>query len=59
VAVWTAPNFLTTQSGDSFTYSCSYENPGSAPVTVGQTAASNEMCMMMGYYCPVGTSTCD
>jgi hypothetical protein len=59
VAVWNAPNFLTVKSGDSFAYSCSYENNGSSPVTVGQTAASNEMCMMMGYYYPVGSSSCN
>ena len=59
VAVWNAPNFLTLQAGDSFSYSCSYENDGSSPVTVGQTAASNEMCMMMGYYYPVGSSSCN
>jgi hypothetical protein len=59
VAMWNAPNFLTLKSGDSFSYSCSYANTGSTPVTVGETAASNEMCMMMGYYFPVGQSSCN
>ncbi len=59
VAMWNAPNFLTLKAGDSFTYSCSYENDGSTPVLVGDTAASNEMCMMMGYYYPVGSSSCN
>jgi hypothetical protein len=59
VAMWNAPNFLTLKAGDSFSYSCSYANSGSTPVTVGETAASNEMCMMMGYYFPVGTSSCN
>jgi hypothetical protein len=59
VAVWNSPNFLTLGQNDYFTYSCSYENPGNAAVTVGQLAASNEMCMMMAYYYPVGTSSCN
>jgi hypothetical protein len=56
VGLWTTPNFLTVQSGDSFTYSCSYSNTSTAAVTVGETAASNEMCMSIGYYFPVTTS---
>jgi hypothetical protein len=59
VGSWKAPNFLTVQSGDSFKYSCSYENTDSTAVTVGETAASNEMCMMIGYYFPAGTSSCN
>ena len=43
VGVWDAPTFLTTASGDYFTYSCSYENTGSTTVTVGETAGTNEM----------------
>lgn len=45
VAEWNAPNFLTVQNGDSFKYSCTYENTRSTVITVGETAASNEMCM--------------
>ena len=48
VGLWGAPNFLTMKAGDSFTYSCSYENTSSSPVTVGETAATNEMCMASG-----------
>jgi hypothetical protein len=59
VGQWLAPNFLTTKFGDSFTYSCSYTNTASTPVTVGETAASNEMCMAIGYYYPAGTSSCN
>jgi hypothetical protein len=59
VANWTAPNFLTTGQGDYFTYSCSYENDGSSPVVVGQYAATNEMCMMMAYYYPAASSSCN
>jgi hypothetical protein len=58
VGVWTAPNFLTVQSGDSFTYSCAYSNTSSSAVTVGDTAASNEMCMAIGYYFPAGSTSC-
>jgi Copper type II ascorbate-dependent monooxygenase, C-terminal domain len=58
VGVWNSPNFLTVQSGDSFTYSCTYSNSGSAAVTVGETAASNEMCMAIGYYFPAGNASC-
>jgi hypothetical protein len=59
VGQWTAPNFLTVSSGDTFTYSCSYSNTASTPVTVGETAASNEMCMAVGYYFPAGSASCN
>ncbi len=59
VAQWLAPSFLTTKLGDSFTYSCAYTNTDSTPVTVGETAASNEMCMAIGYYYPAGTTSCN
>jgi hypothetical protein len=59
VAVWKAPAFLTTQAGDSFTYSCSYANSGTSNVTVGETAASNEMCMAIGYYFPAASWSCN
>jgi len=59
VGLWYAPNFLEIQQGDSFTYSCSYSNTSSTAVTVGETAASNEMCMAIGYYFPQATATCD
>jgi hypothetical protein len=60
VAVWNGPGFLTVQPGDSFTYSCSYANTGTAAVTVGETAASNEMCMAIAYYFPasLGRASC-
>jgi hypothetical protein len=59
VGLWTAPNFLTVQSGDTFAYHCAYSNTASTPVTVGETAASNEMCMVVAYYFPQGTATCN
>jgi hypothetical protein len=59
VGLWYAPNFLTVNQGDSFTYSCSYSNSGSTPVTVGEYAATNEMCMAIGYYFPSSTASCN
>jgi hypothetical protein len=59
VAAWNAPNFLTVQQGDSFTYSCTYENTGTSAITVGETAATNEMCMAVGYFFPAGQSRCN
>jgi len=58
VSLWKGPDFLTVNEGDSFTYSCSYVNTATTAVTVGETAASNEMCMAVGYYFPAGTVTC-
>jgi hypothetical protein len=59
VGVWTAPNFLTVGAGDSFSYSCAYANTGTVAVTVGETAAYNEMCMAIGYYFPTGSAICN
>ncbi len=57
VGVWPAPPFLTLGKGDSLGYSCSYSNGGTDPVTVGETQ-SNELCMMVGYYFPAGSASC-
>ena len=59
VSLWSGPDFLTVKQGDSFSYSCSYVNTATTAVTVGETAASNEMCMAIGYYYPAGTSSCN
>lgn len=59
VGLFYAPSFLTVKAGDSFTYSCSYSNTTSSPVLVGETAASNEMCMAIGYYFPAGSASCN
>jgi hypothetical protein len=59
VGLWNAPNFLTVKQGDQFTYSCSYANTSSSAVLVGETAASNEMCMAIGYYFPASTARCN
>jgi hypothetical protein len=56
VGVWLASPFFATYDGDSFMYSCSYSNPGTQPVTVGETAQSNEKCMSVGYYFPTSTT---
>jgi hypothetical protein len=58
VSLWKGPGFLAVQAGDTFTYSCSFTNTATTPVTVGETAASNEMCMAVGYYFPAGTVSC-
>jgi hypothetical protein len=57
--VWTTPNFLTTKAGDSFNYACTYKNTTPVPVTFGETAASNEMCMAIGYFFPAGSFLCN
>ena len=59
VAVWNAPQFLTVGAGDSFTYSCSYSNGGTTAVPVGETQANSEECMVVGYYFPAGSVSCD
>lgn len=58
VGTWDTPNFLTTKAGDSFTYSCAYSNTDPWTVTVGETAAKNEMCMAIGYFFPAGSASC-
>ncbi len=59
VSLWTAPQFFTVGAGDSFAYRCSYSNSGAAAVTVGQSQASSEKCMAIGYYFPAGDVSCD
>jgi hypothetical protein len=58
VGTWTSP-FLTVGAGDSFTYHCSYSNPGTLPVTVGGNANANDLCMAIGYFFPPGTAVCN
>jgi hypothetical protein len=57
VGVWPAAPFLTLQNGDSLDYSCTYSNPGTDPITVGETQ-SNEQCMMVAHYFPAGSASC-
>ncbi len=58
VGLWPASPFLTLQGGDSLAYSCTYSNRGTSPITLGDTL-QNEMCMVLGYYFPAGTGSCD
>jgi len=59
VGLWVTPNFLTTVAGDTFVYHCAYTNTQSNAVTVGETAANNEMCMAIGYYFPASSVPCN
>jgi hypothetical protein len=56
--VWTAPNFLQTQAGDTFTYGCSYENPTTPALTVGDGIHS-DVCVAVGYFFPAATTICN
>jgi hypothetical protein len=57
VALWGPPNFLTINAGDTLGYDCHFVNTDSALVTFGETAATNEMCMSIGYYFPAMAQT--
>lgn len=51
---WSAPDFHTFASGE-MTWSCTYTNLGEnmdRTITAGQSAQTDEMCMMTGYYFP-------
>jgi len=48
---WLAPPYRQFASG-SLTYHSDYYNSTSAPVTVGESALTNEMCMAAGYFFP-------
>jgi hypothetical protein len=37
--------------GESLDYSCEYYNDGEVPLTFGEQAASNEMCILIAQYC--------
>ncbi len=57
VALWNPPSYLTINSGDRFKYDCHFVNTGPTEVTFGETAATGEMCMSIGYYFPAGAPT--
>jgi hypothetical protein len=57
VALWNAPDYLTIKSGDQFKYDCHFVNKDATLVTFGETAATGEMCMSIGYYFPAGQPT--
>ncbi|MBA3452085.1 MAG: hypothetical protein H0T42_03190 [Deltaproteobacteria bacterium] len=48
---WMAAPFYTF-AGNQLTFSCTYNNPNSYPITSGDSADSDEMCMASGYYFP-------
>jgi hypothetical protein len=48
---WTAAPYYQFSS-NKVSWTCTYDNPGSTAVNEGQSAQTNEMCMMTGYYFP-------
>lgn len=52
VHIWQQAPFLTFQAGEKFHYSCTYQNDRASVVTVGTSAANNEMCMAEAYFFP-------
>jgi hypothetical protein len=52
---WPTP-FLTFTSGEKLHYQCSYQNPKTTTIVVGDSAEANEMCMAVGYYFPAKTN---
>jgi len=57
VKIWQQAPFFTFNPGEHFAYSCSYKNDTSQIITVGISAATNEMCMMETYFFPAAAST--
>jgi hypothetical protein len=55
--IWHAEPFLTFEKGETFHYSCSYQNDSDNTVTVGISADTNEMCMAEAYFFPASAST--
>lgn len=57
VSQWSAPDFLTEQSGDSFDYSCTYANTTNVAVTAG-AGPGTELCMPSAYFFPASSVSC-
>jgi hypothetical protein len=57
VKVWQQAPFLTFQAGEKFHYSCTFQNDRASVVTVGTSAANNEMCMAEAYFFPATATT--
>jgi hypothetical protein len=55
--IWQSAPFLTFQPGETFHYSCSYQNDSSTAVRVGTSADVNEMCMAEAYFFPATATT--
>lgn len=53
---WTDPEFkvfdppLLLKKGQQITYTCEYQNAGDKPLTFGESALTNEMCILSGRY---------
>jgi hypothetical protein len=43
---------VTLHAGSTITYSCTYDNPSDQTFVQGQSAATNEMCILHGMYWP-------
>jgi hypothetical protein len=57
---WLSEPLLTFAPGEKLRISCSYRNDLPQVVTVGPSAAVNEMCMLIGYYFPATAgASCD
>jgi len=54
--VWQSAPFLTFAAGESFHYSCTYQNDLAQTVTVGTSASTNEMCMAEAYFFPASAN---
>ena len=50
-SAWNAPTFYSFSSGK-LTYQCEYLNPNTYEIKTGDSAATDEMCMAIGYYFP-------
>ncbi|HEY0477356.1 MAG TPA: hypothetical protein VGD37_07515 [Kofleriaceae bacterium] len=53
---WKAPDFHSFASGQ-LTYQCEYSNPNNHSITNGNNAATDEICMAIGYYVPAASGT--
>jgi len=51
IATWGTPSFYSFTSGK-LSYQCEYLNPTTNEIKTGDTAATDEMCMAIGYYFP-------
>jgi hypothetical protein len=43
---------LALAKGDSITWTCDYDNPTESTLTFGESATTNEMCILSGRYFP-------
>jgi len=55
-ATWNKTPFYSFTSGK-LTYQCDYRNPNNRTITTGDSAATDEMCMAVGYYFPTPTGS--